>query len=82
MSCCTACDEGKTCDNLVANAKKWIQKAIKHPGSFKAYAKGHGGLNSDGSINPTWAKSLLSKPDVSETIKKRARLFFTLKKMH
>ena len=82
MACCAACDAGKTCESLIVNAQKWIQKAIKHPGSFKAYAKENGGLKEDGSIDSSWAKELLTKEGVSDTIKRKARLYFTLKKMN
>ncbi len=83
MSCCTSCDSGKPCESeLKLNAEKWIASAIKHPGSFKAYAKANGGLDADGKVKEEWAKALINKKGVSETVKKRARLFLTLKKMH
>jgi len=52
--------------------RKWIQKAIKHPGSFRAYAAKHGGLTKDGRINKEWARQVAKRDDVWG---RRARFF-------
>jgi hypothetical protein len=56
---------------------KWIQKAIKHPGSFTAQAKKAGmGVQS-------YATKVLKKGSkASTTTKRRAALAKTLSKMH
>lgn len=57
-------------------AKKWIQKAIKHPGAFTAKAKKAGMSVS------TYAKKVLKKGSkASATTKRQANLARTLRKM-
>ena len=53
--------------------EKWIQKAIKHPGSFTAKAKAAG---------KSVAAFAKEKADAPGTLGKQARLAMTLKKMH
>jgi len=59
-------------------AKKWIQKAIKKPGSLRATAKRAGAVSRKGVINKAWLKKQASK---SGTTGRRARLAITLGKM-
>lgn len=56
-------------------AKKWIQKAIKHPGALRKELGAKKG-------KPIPAKKLATAAKKSGTIGKRARLAETLKKMH
>lgn len=59
-------------------AHKWIQKAIKKPGSLRAQARREGALTRKGTIKSSW---LNKKAKRSGTIGRRARLAKTLKKM-
>lgn len=58
-------------------AKKWIQKAIKHPGAFTAKAK-KAGLG----VQTYARKVLANKSRYSSTTVKQASLARTLKKMN
>ena len=83
MACCESCSTGSPCETTVtANKKNWIKGAIKHPGSFRAYAKAHGGMGDDGKVNKEWAHSLIASDKTDESIKRKAQLFLTLTKMH
>ena len=57
---------------------KWIQKAIKKPGSLKAQAKREGALTKKGTIKQSW---LDKKAKAKGKTGQRARLAKTLKKM-
>ena len=67
-------------EKIVTETKgeKWIQKAIKKPGSLKATAKAAGAIKSDGTIKKTWLKE---KAKGSGKTAQRARLALTLGKM-
>lgn len=78
MACCNACAQKE----LITNTKEWIQKAIKHPGSFKAYAKAHDGLDADGNVKRDWAEKVANDESLDPKVRKRASLFLTLMKMH
>lgn len=58
---------------------KWIQKAIKKPGSLRKTAKAEGEITKKGTIDKEWLKKEAKKGD-SKTAK-RARLAETLGKM-
>lgn len=62
--------------------KKWMQKAVKRPGSFTAYAKKHGGLDADGKIKVEWAKSLIGDKAIDARIRQKANLFLTFVGAH
>ncbi len=57
-------------------SKKWIQGAIKHPGAFTEWCKKQG---FSGATEECIAKGKKSK---NPTVRKRATLAQTLKKMH
>ena len=57
---------------------KWIQKAIKRPGSLRAIAKREGALNPDGTIKVSW---LRKKAKGSGRVARKARLALTLRKL-
>jgi len=59
--------------------RKWIQKAIKHPGALRAAAKRAGALNKDGTIKVSWLREQAKKGNT--TIARRARLALTLRKL-
>jgi len=59
-------------------ADKWIQSAIKHKGALTAYAKRHGKLTPDGTINKEWLSKLAQG---SGAWAKRAQLALTLGKL-
>lgn len=59
-------------------AEKWIQKAIKKPGSLTATAKRAGAVTKKGTISKSWlAKQAKGKGKTA----KRARLAMTLSKL-
>jgi len=58
--------------------KKWIQKAIKKPGSLTATAKKAGAVTKSGTIKKDW---LQSKAKEGGKTGQRARLAITLGKM-
>ena len=60
-------------------AERWIQRAIKKPGSLKAQAKREGALNRDGTIKASW---LEEKAKGSGKTAQRARLAKTLRKLN
>ena len=60
--------------------KKWIQGAVKHPGSLRSLAAKTGGLTKTGRISKKW---LAKKAKVPGVVGKRARLaqtFNTIRK--
>ena len=57
---------------------RWIQHAIKHPGSLRRSAKRAGQMTSKGTIRSDWLDKQAKKGGV---IGKRARLAKTLKKL-
>lgn len=57
-------------------AKKWIQSAIKHPGSLTATAKSAKAITKSGKIKKEW---LEKKAKGSGKTAKRARLALTLR---
>ena len=58
---------------------KWIQKAIKHPGSFTAWCKRHG---FSGATQSCIAKAIqVAKQTGNKTLLRRAVLAKTLKKL-
>jgi hypothetical protein len=59
-------------------AKKWIQSAIKKPGSLKQAAKQADALKKDGTIKVSW---LRKKAAGSGKTAQRARLALTLRRM-
>jgi len=78
MSCGCGC--GK-CQNLQANKdKKWMQKAVKHPGAFTAYAKANGGIGADGKINLAWARKVANDKTKSSHVRRMANLYLTFMK--
>ena len=59
-------------------SKKWIQRAIKHPGALRAEAKREGGISKEGNIKSSWLnKAAKAKGRLGQ----RARLAKTLKRM-
>lgn len=62
----------------MARKRRWIQKAIRKPGSLRAAAKRAGALNKDGTIKVSWLRQQAKK---SGTMGKRARLALTLRKL-
>jgi len=64
--------------------KKWIQKAIKHPGALRRYVKrkyGDKAFTKRGTIRVEILRKLAKNPRVSETTRRRARLALTLRKL-
>lgn len=59
-------------------AKRWIQKAIKHPGALRKTAKSAGAITSKGKISEEW---LRAKAKAKGLLGKRARLALTLKRL-
>ena len=60
---------------------RWIQKAIKHPGSLRKYVKrmyGSSGFTKRGTIKVSVLRELSERND---TIGRRARLALTLRKL-
>jgi hypothetical protein len=64
-------------------SSKWIQKAIKKPGSLTATAKKAGELTKKGDIKDSWVDKVASnkKGKYSAKTEKRAELAKTLGKM-
>jgi len=44
-----------------AGDKKWIQRAIKHPGKLRAQAQRAGAIRKDGTIDPKWLREQCRK---------------------
>lgn len=62
----------------MANKKKWIKNAIKHPGALTKTAKKAGAVKKGGGIKGSWLKK---EAKGKGTTAKRARLAQTLKKL-
>lgn len=62
----------------MASKKKWIQKAIRAPGSLRAQAKREGAITRQGTISRSW---LEKKAKQGGTTGRRARLALTLRKL-
>jgi hypothetical protein len=63
----------------MAKDRKWIQKAIKHPGALREQAKKEGGIDpKTGSIKKSW---LQKKAKEGGKVGRRARLAITLGKL-
>mgnify|MGYP006921600829 CR=1 FL=1 len=62
------------------SGKKWIQKAIKKPGSLRATAKEHGAIAKDGDIKKSFIDKA-AKGKFGKKTEKRAELAKTLSKM-
>lgn len=60
---------------LSTNSKNFMKSAVKKPGAFIAYARSHGGLDSDGLIKKGWAKSLIGDDKIPEKVRERANLY-------
>lgn len=60
-------------------AKKWIQKAIKHPGALTKTAKSQGGLTKSGKISKQWMAKKLASPKTSTKVKREINLAKTLR---
>ena len=61
--------------------RRWIQKAIKHPGSLRAYVKrrfGRRGFTKRGTIKTSILRKLAKRKG---TIGRRARLALTLRRL-
>lgn len=65
---------------LTSNAEKWMQHAVKNPGEFTAYAKGNGGLGSDGKINLEWARKIADDESKTPHVRRMANLYLTFMK--
>jgi hypothetical protein len=63
---------------MAKTKKKWIQKAIKHPGTLTATAKAAGAISKSGTIKRDWLEKQAKGSGVTA---KRARLALTLRKM-
>ena len=61
------------------SSKKWIQGAIKEPGSLTKTAKKAGAVKEEGTIKEAWLREQAAKGNT--TTARRARLALTLKKM-
>src|SRR5687767_5330742 len=70
------------CNSFQTNAKDWMQKAVKHPGAFIAYAKANGGIGADGKINPEWASKIASDQSLSSHVRRMASLYLKFMKAH
>lgn len=67
-------DDIKKLDEILAKEKKWIQKAIKKPGAFKAYCKSKG-------FKGVTAECIRAGLKAGGKTAKRAALARTLRKM-
>lgn len=65
---------------FVNAVKKWMQKAVTHPGAFHDYASKHGGLQTDGSISVSWAHGLLGDDKIPGNVRRQANLFIQFHK--
>lgn len=63
---------------MAEKKKKWISKAVKHPGALTKTAKRAGALKKDGDIKVSWLKDKAKGDGVTA---KRARLALTFRKM-
>jgi len=64
--------------------KRWIQKAIEHPGALTEYVKrrfGRRGFTRKGTIKVSILRKLARDKKVSPTTRRRARLALTLRKL-
>ncbi|MEM3896167.1 MAG: capsid protein VP2 [Archaeoglobaceae archaeon] len=69
---------------MARRKEKWIQKAIKDPGSLREYVMrkyGSEGFTEKGTIKVEILRKLAKSPHVSEKTKRRARLALTLRKL-
>ncbi len=62
---------------MAKSKEKWIQSAIKHPGSLTAKAEKAGAITKDGTIK----QSYLNKPSKNATTQKQKNLAKTLGKL-
>jgi len=62
----------------MAKKERWIQRAIKAPGSLRKQAAKEGAITKQGTISSTW---LQKKASGSGTTARRARLAMTLRKL-
>lgn len=58
----------------------WIQGAIHHPGAFRKYASEHGGILSNGLINPKFTQHIINTT-MNPRLHKEAVLARTLRKI-
>ena len=60
------------------SSRRWIQKAIKHPGSLRALARKEGAITRQGTISVAW---LREKAKQGGKVGRRARLALTLRRL-
>ncbi|MGC9046969.1 MAG: hypothetical protein ACP5IC_02555 [Minisyncoccia bacterium] len=66
---------------MVKKNKKWIQKAIRHPGSLRRWAKEHGFITTNGRIDLKKAEAYARKLGLTHRIR-QINLVKNLKKFH
>lgn len=65
---------------MAKQSKKFIQKAIKKPGTLEKIAAREKGLNRDGTISVAWARKKLKDPKTTTTVKRRINFFLNVLK--